>query len=67
MLVTKGVAGFSGIDVLVATVSMIYRLAIKDAAGKGCRDIEPGFNWYSIRIDGVFGGSGQGEAEFDMA
>ncbi|KAF9133118.1 hypothetical protein BGX30_012406 [Mortierella sp. GBA39] len=52
------------LDVLAAIVSSIYRLVIKDA--KACPDAKPFFNWYSIRLGGIFG-QGDGELEFDMS
>lgn len=64
MLVTRGIAGFGGVDVLAAIVSSIYRLVVKD--DKALPDVESAFNWYSIRLNGIFG-QGDGEIEFDMS
>lgn len=46
MLVTRGIAGFGGVNVLAVIVSSDYQLVVKDA--KVCPDVEPAFNWYSI-------------------
>ncbi|KAF9152802.1 hypothetical protein BG015_004667 [Linnemannia schmuckeri] len=64
MLVTRAVAGFGGVDVLAAFVDLTYRLVFKDT--KACPDVKPAFNWYSIRLDGIFG-QGEGEIECDMS
>ncbi|KAK5823652.1 hypothetical protein F5H01DRAFT_402023 [Linnemannia elongata] len=52
MLVTRCVAGFGGIDVLGATVGKIYRRV--DPEVEECPDVEPGFNWHSVRVDPDF-------------
>lgn len=52
MLITRCVAGFGGVDVLGAIGSKIYRRIVPEV--EESPDVEPGFNWYSIRIDPDF-------------
>lgn len=49
MFVTRCVAGFGGIDVLGAIGSKIYRRIVPEV--EESPDVEPWFNWHSVRID----------------
>ncbi|KAG0303437.1 hypothetical protein BGZ97_001913 [Linnemannia gamsii] len=54
MLITRGIAGFGGIDVLGAIGSKIYLFIVPEVEVRPI--VRPGFNWYRIRIDPTPGG-----------
>jgi len=52
MLVTRCVAGLGSVDVLGAIVSKVYRRIVSEV--EECPDVEPGFTWYSVKVEPDF-------------